>query len=134
MIPAGLSPNRFAEALAARLNAVVPDGLTVRAEGSAVSVYDPALCGGSAAAESLGKRTGRSIAQLVETVAWAIMESTQDVVMESTKEQWPMGATRAADAGARVVGDRLYLWFGDEDKPVLCLEPVDLTTLANGAA
>ncbi len=134
MTPERLSPHRFAAALAARLNAVVPSGLTVRAEGSAVSVYDPALCGGSYGAEALENEDGRSIVELVEVATWAIMEAIQDVVMESTREQWPMGATRAADAGARVVGDQLHLWFGDEDKPVVRLESVDLTKVANGAA
>jgi len=134
MIPERLSAHRFAAALAARLNAVVPRGVTVEAEGSAVSVYDPALCGGSSGAIILEEEDGRSIVELVETAAWAIMDSTQDVVMESIREQWPMGVTRAADAGARVIGDRLHLWFGDEEKPVLRLESVDLTGLANGAA
>src|SRR3989454_1991674 len=134
MIPARLSPYRFAAALAARLNAVVPRGVTVQPEGSAVHVYDPALCGGSSGADILGEEDGRSLVELVEVAAWAIMDSTQDVVMESTREQWPMGATRAADPGARVVGDRLHLWFGDEDSPVLRLESVDLTKLASGAA
>jgi hypothetical protein len=134
MIPARLSPHRFAAALAARLNAVVPPGLRVRAQGSAVSVYDSALCGGSSGADILAEEDGRATAKLAETAAWTIMDSTQDVVMESTREQWPMGATRAADAGARVVGDWLHLWFGDEENPVLRLESVDLTELSNGAA
>ena len=134
MVPERLSPHRFAAALAARLNAVVPRGLSVRAEGSAVSVYDPVLSGGSAGADIFGKGDRRSIAELVETAAWAIMNSIQDVVMESTREQWPMGAARAADPGVRVVGDRLHLWFGDEENPVLRLESVDLSELANGAA
>ncbi len=132
MIPRRLSPNRFAAAVAERLNAVVPDGLTVRADGSAVGVYDPALCGGCYGAEIFGKEDGRPIVELVETAAWAIMNGIQDVIMESIREQWPMGTTRAADPGARVAGDQLHLWFGDEDNPVLRLESVDLTTLVNG--
>src|SRR5262245_29445706 len=134
MIPEHLSPDRFAAALAARLNAVVPSGLSVRAEGSAVSVYDPGLAGGSAAAETLTREDGRPIVEQVELVAYAILNGTQDVVMESTREQWPMGATRAAEPGARIIGDRLHLWFGDEDQPVLRLESVDLADLARGAA
>ena len=108
--------------------------MSVRAEGSAVSVYDPRLCGGSAAPEVLTRDDGRSLGKLVETAAYAVMDSVQDVVMESTREQWPMGAVRAADPGTRVIGNRLHLWFGDEHKPVLRLEPVDLTEFANGAA
>jgi hypothetical protein len=134
MIPGRLSADRFAAALAARLNAVVPSGLSVRAEGTDVSVYDPALAGGSAAARLLTEEDGRPIGELVRLAAYGILDATQDVVMESTREQWPMGTTRAADPGARVVGDRLDLWFGDEDKPVLRLESVDLAELAHGAA
>src|SRR5581483_11925255 len=130
MIPKDLSPDRFAAAVATRLNAVVPAGLSVRAEGSGVGLYDPELCGGSNSAEILRDEDGRSPVELVETVAWGILNGIQDVVMESTKEQWPVGPRGAAEPGARVVGEQLHLWFGDEVAPILRLEPVELMELA----
>ena len=134
MIPERLSPNLFAAAIAARLDAAVPDGLSVRAQGSEVGIYDPTWWGASSAAEILKEEDGRSMIDLIEQAARSIMNSTQDIVMESTREQWPMGQVRAADPDARVIGDQLHLWFGDEEKPILHLGSVDLTELANGAA
>jgi len=126
MIPERLSPTRFAAALAMRLNSVVPAGLSVRAKGAGVTLYDPESWGASVAAESLTNEDGRSIGELVESVAWAIMNSIQDEVMESTKEQWPLGPRGAAEPKARVIGEQLHLWFGDEAAPVLRLDPVNL--------
>jgi hypothetical protein len=97
-------------------------------------VYGSTWWGASRAADILGDEDGRSTIELAETLARTIMNSTQDVVMESTREQWPMGTVRAADPDARVIGDQLHMWFGDEDEPVLRLDPVDLTELADGAA
>jgi hypothetical protein len=134
MIPQQLSPDRFAAAVAARLDSVVPAGLSVRAEGSAVSLYDPESWGSSLAADILTEEDGRSIVELVETAAYAIMNSIQDEVMESTKEQWPPGPRGAAEPEARVIGEQLHLWFGDETAPILRLQPVDLIELGDGAA
>ena len=136
MTPARVSPDRFAAALAARLHAVVPSGISVRAEGSAVSVYDPLLAGGSASAELLMEEDGRSVVELVELAAYGILDAIQDVVMESTKEQWPdpSGARNAPGAEARVVGQQLQMWFGDEAAPAIRLAPIDLSELVNGAA
>jgi hypothetical protein len=134
MIPEQLSPDRFAQAIAAWLDAVVPRGLSVRADGAAVIVYDPIPWGESVAAEILGDDDDRSVAERLETAARAIMCSAQDEIMESTREQWPLGPTGAANPDARVIGEDLQMWFGDEAAPILRLEPVHLADLANGAA
>ena len=135
-MPERLSSERFAAAVADRLNSVVPRGLSVRAEGTTVSLYDPSWWPASSAAEIVADEDDRSIVERAETAARSILSATQDVVMESTKEQWPRraGTGNAPYADARVVGKRLQMWFGDEVAPVLRLEPVDLTQLSSGAA
>jgi len=134
MIPERISPDRFAAALAERLDRVVPKGLSVRAHGSAVSLYDPSYWGDSGIADIVAEDDGRSIIERVEAAAWAIMNATQDVAMESTKEQWPIGPAGAAEPKARVVGDHLQMWFGEEAEPAVRLQPLDLRDLAFGAA
>ena len=134
MIPEHLSPVRFATEMALRLNSVVPAGLAVHAKGAGVTLYDPASWGASLAAEHLLNEDGRPIVDLVESVAYAIMNAIQDEVMESTKEQWPPGPKGAAEPEARVIGEQLHLWFGDEDAPILRLDPLDLIEVAEGAA
>ena len=136
MIPERLSPERFAAAVADRLNAVVPRGLSVRAEGTTVSLYAPSWWPGSSAAEIVTDDDDRSIVDRAETAARTILNAMQDVVMESTREQWPRptGAVNAPYPDARVVAEHLQMWFGEEAAPVLRLEPIDLKELADGAA
>jgi hypothetical protein len=134
VIPERLSPDRFAAALAARLDSVVPTGLSVRAHGPAVGIYDPNRGEVSVITDVVAEEDGRSVIERVETTARALLDSMQDVVQESTTEQWPMGPAGVAEPEVRVVGDQLQMWFGDEAGPVLRLQPVDLTELAAGAA
>lgn len=123
---------RFASEVAARLNAVVPPGLSVRAEGTSVNVYSATDDRhASAGAELISERDGRTLAERAAAAAWGILEGAQDGVMEILREQWPAGAARnAPDAGTRVEGPLLLMWFGDEDAPVITLEPLDLDSIA----
>src|SRR5712672_2832544 len=134
MIPERLSPDRFAAALAARLQHVVPDGFSVRAQGHAVGLYDPSWWGDSLIADIVAEEDGRPIVERVQTAAWAIISFAQDVVMESTREPWPGGPAGGVMPETQVIGEQLHMWFGDEGAPVLRLRPVDLTELGNGAA
>lgn len=129
MIPERLSPARFAAAIAERLDDAVPNGLFVRAHADIVGVCDPEWWGGSSIADIVGTEDGRSIVERVVTAARAILSSTQDQVMESTRAQWPMGPKGVAYPGVRVVGEHLHLWFGEETAPVVRLEPIALTDL-----
>jgi hypothetical protein len=134
MIPERLSADRFAAALATRLNSVAPPGLSVNARGLVVGVCDPHWWGGSAIADIVAIEDGRPIAERVATAARAILNGIQDAVMETTKEQWPVGSTGVGSPDVRVVGDELHMWFGDASKPILRLEALDLTEMVLGAA
>src|SRR5205823_5608404 len=136
MIPERLSPERFAAAVADRLNAVVPRSISVRAEVTTICLCDTSWRQASSAAKIVTDDDDRSLVERAETAARSILNATQDVVMESTREQWPhpTGAANAPYPDARVVSDQLQMWFGDEAAPALRLKPIDLTELANGAA
>jgi hypothetical protein len=55
--------------------------------------------------------------------------------MELLREQWPVGeGSQAAEPDARVQEDRLLMWFGDEEKPLIVLPPLRLSDLLEGAA
>lgn len=132
MIPDRISPVRFAAAIAARLDSVVPTGLSVRAKGAWISLYDPASWGYSTAAQFLANEDRRPMVKLIESVADSIMSAIQDEVMESTREQWPLRSGSALPH-AKVIGAQLHLWFGDETAPILRLEPLNLSEVAEDA-
>jgi hypothetical protein len=130
------SPERFAAAMAARLTRVVPSGFTVRSNGVSVDVYGAADDRhASAGATIIGDEDGRSLAERIQTAAWAILEGAQDGVMEILRQQWPIAADRrAAEPGARVQGDELRMWFGDENAPTVALESLNLRDVMDGTA
>ena len=52
-------------------------------------------------------------------------------IAEETTEPWPAASGPAyggfPEPDGAIVGDELYLWFGDRTAPVLALEPIDLS-------
>lgn len=131
-----LSPSRFAAAIAERLDAVVPSGLTVQAQGSSVNLYwGRARRGGSVNATLLAEDDGRTATELLEISARTILNDIQTDLMEHLREQWPLGkGNQAAEPDARVQEDRLLMWFGEEEQPVIALPPLKLADLLEGAA
>ncbi len=123
------SPDLFAVAMAERLNRVVPSGLSVRANGSSIDVYGrKAECRASSAADLILEEDGRSLVELIETAASAILNGAQDAVMEILAEEWPLGANGAVVyPEARVDGGQLVMWFGDEPAPVVLLQPLEVS-------
>ena len=122
--------------MAARLNAVVPSGLLVRSDGPSIGLFTGTdIWGGSIAAEIIADDDGRSLAEKVETAVLAILEGIQDDIMESSKEQWPIGRNgKVSLPGSRVDGERLFMWFGDEADPVVAFPPLSLAEVLEGAA
>ncbi len=136
MRPKRPSSTRFAAAIAARLNAVVPAGLSVRSIGSSVDVYGRRTSRhAGAGAEHIENEDGHTVGEMAEGIAWAILNGAQDGVMEILTEPWPVAADgRAAEPGTRVQDDELRMWFGDERAPVVALQPIPIAELFEGAA
>lgn len=65
----------------------------------------------------------------METAARATLSAVQDVVSEFLTEPWPSADGDFPTPGARIVENRLELWFGEEPDPAARLEEVDLRTL-----
>ena len=124
------SSRELAAALADRLNQIVPDGFTVRSEGVSVNVYqDDQDLGGSPALEILADRDGRSVDEKIEAGVQAVLSDVQDRVIKARKGPWPGVSGRGTDLpmpDCRVTGDRLQLWFGDENAPVISVAPIEL--------
>src|SRR5689334_20787814 len=122
------SPRRFAAAMAQRLSQVVPSGLSVRSNGSSVDVYGRnSDRHASAAAEIIRAEDGRSLAELIDTAARAILGGAQDAVMEILAEQWPLDPSgRVVYPDARVDGGQVLMWFGQDQAPVIVIPPLNV--------
>jgi hypothetical protein len=127
----------LARALAQRLAAAVPPGITVSSRGGNVIVGDGSTSGGTGVVP-LVDQPG-DLEENVTTAASAVLNRAQDVVVEHLARWWPSspdsqpgtfesGADLPLPA-AKVEGRLLRLWFGDPDRPVLELEPIDLAEL-----
>jgi hypothetical protein len=134
LLPETLSPEQFAAAVAKRLETILPKPVSVRVHGSDIGLYDPKDWGRSHIAVIVGEEDGRSLVERVETASRSILSFAQDMVMESSREQWPVGRGGVGYGDARVVGDKLHLWFGEEVAPIVSLAPVNLNKLVDGAA
>jgi len=84
-----------------------------------VLLVDEREVGGSAAAAILDDEDDRDLAERARTVVQAVLNGTQDVVIEELKEGWPPART----------GADLLSWYGDETTPVVRLNAIPLSEL-----
>lgn len=124
--PIASSPGLAAE-LAIRLNEVAPDGFTVEAENTYVTVrHLGELVGRSGAAEYLDSVAGgQSPVEAIERAARVILDTVRDYIVDISTRPWP-GERSGADPGVVMSGSVLEMWFGDRSDPVLTLRALDL--------
>ena len=136
---------QLAAALAARLDAVMPNPFRVYAEGDRVSLYCGDAFDSSIGVSGVfdqqvdpqvaaGER--HSFAWFAAMVAENVLSSVQDGVSEVTAEPWPpLSRAHMALAGARTDGESVYLWYGPDYErevgAVIEFPPVLLADLRN---
>jgi hypothetical protein len=114
----------LAHALATRLVAVVPAGISVVADGPSVVVAS-AGAGVSVDLRSLVEQEGDEDTN-AELGARAVLDTVQDFVAEEFARPWPEGGAPLPTPTAAVEGGLLRLWYGDERRPALELPPIPL--------
>ena len=122
-----MTPARFAEALAARIQPLLPEGFAVHADGDHVRVVPPEGPGTSASLGYLDP--GDADVDDYADAAWNVLSMVQDAVSEYVAEPWPSGAGSGddlADPGTRADEGVVRLWFGDESAPVLVLDGIPI--------
>ncbi|HEX4253229.1 MAG TPA: hypothetical protein VH008_35530 [Pseudonocardia sp.] len=124
--PVASSPGLAVE-LATRLNEVAPDGFTVEAENTYVTVrHRGEFVGRSGAARFVDSVEGnQSPVGAIERAARVILDTVQDYFVDISTRPWP-GERSGADPGVQVSGSVLEMWFGDRSNPVLTLRALDL--------
>lgn len=114
----------LAHALATRLVAVVPRGISVVADGSSVDIASS----GSGLSVDLGwlvEQEGDE-EENVELGARVVLDAVQDFVSEELARPWPEGGTPLPLPAVAVEGGVLRLWYGDQREPALELPPIPL--------
>lgn len=122
-----MTPAKFARELAAALAASLPEGFTASADGDAITVETPSGEGVTTALDLDADDEGDP--DVYADAAESVLSLAQDVVSDALDATWP-GAAGAADdlpiPGARVDGEVVRLWYGDEAAPVLDVGTVRL--------
>jgi hypothetical protein len=124
-----VTPVLFARELAAALAASLPDGVTASAEGALITIEPPDGAGVTTVLDIEPDEIGD--AEVYADAAEGVLSLAQDVVCEALDATWPAAGGASVDLpipGARVDGDTLRLWYGDEDAPVLELRPVTIAS------
>jgi hypothetical protein len=134
-----IDADRLTKTLAARLNAIVPDGFHVNAaEGMLWYSADPGRFPGQLSDFHVG-RSGtyvrdnlRAHREAVEEQAAGIagqaLDELQDYIDEASHDPWP-GVRTPPQAFAEVRSGVLHLWYGERDitgPVVLACEPIPL--------
>jgi hypothetical protein len=119
--------DRFAEILARRLAAIVPDRFGVEADDGTLRYFTDQPGAGSSATyvrENFGVYGDSDEDNLVGIAVQALSE-VQDYVSEATAEPWP-GRTRQPPPHAEIRDGNLQLWYGDV---VLAVDPIPLAAI-----
>lgn len=123
----------LAHELAARMQAIVPAFVSVRADGDQVLVF---VRGSLPSAVYLFDDPNRPLADLASTLACNVLSSVQDAISIETTEPWPLmascGASQRREMAlphAEVRDGELHMWYGDETTAVLQLQPLPLTNI-----
>jgi len=119
--------------LADRLQRIVPRGFAVFADGEMLrfSKHEGRIAGSSGSYVGANVDSRGSEVAPAEKLAAACevaLDQLQDYVDEASTEPWP-GARTVPRAHAAVRGDKIRMWFGDEEDPVLECEPIDLASV-----
>lgn len=106
----------------------MPDGFAVIAEDESVILrHGSEVIGSTGMAELV--ESSENLDHLpgnLETAARAILANVQDWVASRSAQPWP-GERSQPNPDARMTGQQLRLWYGDQNDPVLELPPVELT-------
>jgi hypothetical protein len=121
---------KFASALAERVQSVVPQGFAVSAERGWVSVCHDDDPGASTGVGSIVTSHGAGPEGLA-SAASAVLNSVQDYISEELRAPWPTvpGGPELTQPEAVVEGSVLHMWFGDRHSPTLAVSDIDLTEL-----
>jgi hypothetical protein len=119
---------QLASALAERLAQVLPQGFSISSTGYELWLDTPDGYGNSAWAGAVDQNP--TDLALYSGAAWQVLNSIQDGVSVTLREPWLLemvsGKRQMAMPDAKVVDGVLDLWYGQEDAPVIRLQPIKL--------
>ena len=123
----------LAEALAQRLDSVVPRPIRVWADKGLLWTNEPGAVDIASVAAQVHDADFDSLAHAV----WGGLNFVQDAVVEYVHHGWPPAqpATSGEDdagvdlpmPGYRVTQTEVHLWYGEESSPALIFEPIPLS-------
>lgn len=124
------SSHEIVDALAKALNAVAPDDCEVSASDGLLRVV---TAGTTALTIDMSDqdwyRHGVQFddASLFEGDMRGALSAVQDAFSVHTSQPWPYSAASFALPGARLQGQQLRVWFGDEEDPAIRLPEIGLS-------
>jgi hypothetical protein len=118
---------RLAQALAQRLDAVVPRPISVAAQQDWVVVRWPHR--GGAAWDRAGRGAAGERWAHLGVAVWSVLNGVQAFVVQDRQQSWPAPAVdqpagAVPVAGVAVEADRIRLWYGEAAHPALGLPPI----------
>lgn len=123
-----ITPDQFRTELSDRLNAVLPEAFSTSPVDDGVSLTAPDGYGTFGWAGHMDEEP-TDLALYVEAGV-NVLSSLQDCVSVTLREPWPLASASPehlmAMPGGTLEGTLLQLWYGDEERRVLRLDPIEL--------
>jgi hypothetical protein len=128
----GVSSRKLAAALVQRLNDIVPAPFRMSAEDGEVRVYMADKLDSWLLIAQVVEDESRDLSERLWNAAESVLSGLQDSISEHTRDPWPStdGRTMALP-GVRWDGERLHLWFGDDEAaPAVGIPPINITEIS----
>lgn len=123
--------HNLADALARRINEVIPAGFRLAPEGGRVMVHVNGSLDGVITTPEIADDETRELRERLETAVYGVLNSVQDTITEQLRLPWPSQDVRVmAPPKVRAAADAIHLWYGDsETAPVLAIPQIPLREL-----
>ena len=124
MSPMRVSSRKLAKALVSRLNDVVPTRFRLTTDGDVLHVYIGDVLN-SILSLDIVMDESRDLNERLRTSVWSVINSLQSDISEDLRTPWPSADGRTmAMPEVESDGERVHLWFGDSQAPVLSLPAI----------
>lgn len=126
-----VSSHKLALSLADRLNKVMPKGFRLSAVNAKLELRIDGSWDSTLFAPEYFEDESRAVGERLESVAFSVLDSVQDSVIEHLRAPWPsIDGRKMAEPGVHYAEDALHLWYGgSQTSPVVNIPQIPLAEI-----
>jgi hypothetical protein len=124
-------PHRLSQALAKRLNGLMPPGFRLTADHEWLELFIEGDFDGTLSAPQRIEEETADLGAQLEIAVYEVLDGLQDAVAEHLRAPWPSRDGRNMGLPeVRLTAESIHLWYGDaEREPVLAIPEIPLAEI-----